>query len=90
VAREQSSQSQSAKRVRGVPVTVRALSQRINRLLTAKGQELKKTRGQPAVAALGSFYILRGNSVFSDHVDLEALGRETGALADYERLLIED
>jgi hypothetical protein len=70
-----------------VPVTVRALSQRINRLLAAKGQELKKTRGVPAVDALGSYYLLRGNSVFADHVDLEALGRELGALADHERLL---
>jgi hypothetical protein len=81
---------QSSKRVRAVPVTVRALSQRINRLLAAKGQELKKTRGASAIDALGCYYLLRGDSVFADHVDLEALGRETGALADYERLLTED
>jgi len=90
VGRDHSPSSQSSKHIRAVPVTVRALSQRINRLLAVKGEELKKTRGTPARATLGSYYLLRGNSVFADHVDLEALGRETGALADYERLLIED
>jgi hypothetical protein len=73
-----------------VPVTVRALTQRLNRLLAHDGKELKKTRGAHAVDALGAYYIVSNNSVLSDHVDLQALGRETGALADYERLLIED
>jgi hypothetical protein len=76
--------------VRAVPVSARALTQRLGRLLARDGKELKKTRGASAIDALGSYYLLRGNSVFSDHIDLEALGRETGALADYERLITED
>jgi hypothetical protein len=72
-----------------VPVTVRALTQRLGRLLARSGKELRKTRGAPAIDALGSYYLLRGNSVFADHIDLEALGRETGALAVYERLITE-
>jgi hypothetical protein len=78
------------KRVRAVPVTVRALSQRINRLLASKGQELKRTRGVPAIAELGAYYVRGGNAVVSHHIDLEALGRELGALADHERLFVED
>jgi len=87
VARARSSSSQSSKRVRGVPVTVRALTQRLNRLLAADGKELKKTRGAPAIDALGAYYVVGNNSVLSHHVDLEALGRETGALEAYERLI---
>jgi len=74
--------------VRAVPVSARALTQRLGRLLARDGKELKKTRGASAIDALGSYYMLRGNVVFSDHIDLEALGRETGALADYECLII--
>jgi hypothetical protein len=73
-----------------VPVTARALTQRLNRLLASKGRELKKTRGQPAIAELGSYYVRGGNAVISHHVDLEALGRELGALAGHERLITED
>ena len=81
--------SQSPK-IRGVPVTVRALTQRLDRLLARDSKELRKTRGAPAIDALGSYYLLHNNSVFADPVDLEELGRKTGALADYERLLLED
>jgi hypothetical protein len=89
--REQSRPSpQIAKRVRCVPVTPRALIGRIARLLAAEGKELKKTRGAPAIDALGAYFVVGNNSILSHHVDLEALGRETGALADYERLFIED
>ena len=91
MAREQSSsQSQSVKRVRAVPVTRRALYQRVNRLLARQGRELKRTRGVPAIEALGAYYVRGGNAVVSHHVDLETFGRELGALADCERLLIED
>jgi hypothetical protein len=73
-----------------VPVTARALYQRVNRLLARQGRELKRTRGVPAIEALGSYYVRGGSAVVSHHIDLEALGRELGALADYERLLVED
>jgi len=73
-----------------VPISRRALKQRLDRLLQAEGKELKKARGAPAIDALGRYYVVGNNSVLSHHVDLETLGRETGALADYERLFVED
>jgi len=73
---------------RSVPVTMRALTQRLNRLLAAEGKQLIKTRGAPAVDALGAYYIVVGsNAVHSHHVDLETLGRELGVLAAYEHLI---
>jgi hypothetical protein len=88
--REQSRPSpQISKRVRSVPVTRRALTTRIARALAAEGKELRKTRGAPAIDALGRYYVIGGNSVLGHHVDLETLGRETGALADYEYLWVD-
>lgn len=88
MARDQSSSSQISKRVRGVPVTVRALEQRLDRLLAAEGKKLRRTKGEIALRDLGPYYILHDNSVTP--VDLEKLGRETGALEPHERLFIED
>ena len=90
MARDQSSSSQSCKRVRGVPVTVRALTQRLNRVLAQDGKELKKTRGAPAIRDLGAYYVCSSDSVLSHHVDLETLGRQLGALEAYERLIVEE
>jgi len=73
-----------------VPVSVRALKQRIDRLLAGDGRELKKTVGAPAIDALGAYHVIGNNHVVSHHLDLEAFGRELGALADYERLCVED
>lgn len=89
VRKTQSVSRTDAKQSIRVPVTVRALMSRINRALAPDGKELKITRGVPAIDALGRYYVLCGNSVFSDHIDLEAFGRELGALAGYERLLDE-
>jgi hypothetical protein len=80
----------NAKRTRGVPVTTRAVIQRINRLLAAEGKELKKTRGILAERDLGDYYVCNSDSVLSHHVDLETLGREMGALQSYEVLTTED
>jgi len=87
MARDLSSQ-QSSKRVRAV--TVRALLGRVNRALAVDGKELKRTRGAPAVAALGAYIIVDGNAVVSDHVDIERLARKLGALEAYEHLLDEE
>jgi len=73
-----------------VPISVRALTQRLNRLLATDGKELRKTRGAPAIDALGHYYVLGANGVLSHHVDLETFGRETGVLATYERLITEN
>jgi hypothetical protein len=78
----------------GVPVTKRALIQRINRKLeVTKGRDsiaarVKATRGGRAQTDLGDYYLLdaeRG-AVLDHHLDLEAYGRELGVLAAWERL----
>ena len=76
--------------MRSVPVTRRALTTRIARALAAEGKELRKTRGAPAIDAFGRYYVVGNNSVLGHHVDLETLGRETGALAGYEYLWVDD
>jgi len=78
------------KKVRKVPVSERAVIQRINRKFRsedgAPARELKKTRGTRAKLDLGDFYILntKHNSIDEDHVDPEALGRELEVLSDSE------
>lgn len=76
-----------------VPVTERALLQRINRRLEdagRAGQQLRKNRN-PGVArgSLGPYFVvdLDMNAIVDPHVsDLEALGRKVKALAPYEAL----
>jgi len=71
-----------------VPVTRRALIQRINRIILAAGSEqLKSARGQ-AAATLGHYYIvdLKRNSVARKDVDVTALAREMGVLQPWEQL----
>jgi hypothetical protein len=65
----------------GVPVTTRALVQRINRKLSAldggdpRAEQVRAARGK-ARETLGEFYLL----------DLDALGRKLGVLRAWERL----
>jgi hypothetical protein len=70
-----------------VPVTTRALIQRINRKLAAQGQTLRKARGA-SCAGLGDYYVIdtRRNAVTLKRVGLEALGRELEALHPWESL----
>ena len=70
-----------------VPVTMRALIQRINRKLRQDDQRLRTARGW--FSDLDHYYILdfKHNSVVKGHVDPEALGREFGVLKDYELLV---
>ena len=71
---------------RKVPVSTRALIQRINRKLLAEEQAVRASRGGRAELELGDYYILnlRFNSVDAMHVNLEELGREVGALRPHE------
>lgn len=71
-----------------VPVTVRALLQRINRTLEADERVVKSSRGARAEAELGRYYVIdrRRNVIVDKAVDLEALGRKLGALQEYEHL----
>ena len=71
-----------------VPVTARALIQRINRKLAEEGEVLKAARGAKVEQQLGTYYTLdmRTNAVVAKDVDLERLGRELGALKPFEEL----
>jgi len=77
-----------AKRAKRVPVSRRAIVQRIKRKLAASGRRFKASRGSRARADLGEYYILneRRNVVAEKYVDLEAYARELGALAEWEIL----
>ena len=70
-----------------VPVTERALIQRINRKLHAGGAKLRTAQGLAEIH-MGRFYTVsfRKNRVLQQHVDLEAFGRKLGALADFEHM----
>lgn len=69
-----------------LPITLRALLQRIDRALAKKDQCLKKTLSEQAVCELGEYYIFDRNKMVAlkDHVDPEALGKELGVLNPYE------
>lgn len=80
------------KKTQKVPVSERALIQRINRKLKADWRQLKTTRGVRAREDLGYFYVLdtRRNFIIDHHVDLETFGRVLGALAESEELILEE
>jgi hypothetical protein len=69
-----------------VPISTRALQQRINRALP-EGQIIRRTYGSGA-QTLGDYYIVDSEKgyVVDDNIDLEELGRELGVLRDYEQL----
>jgi hypothetical protein len=69
-----------------VPVSLRAIVQRLNRHLKPTEATLKKARGRYALAQFGAYYILnwRCNTVEQSHVDPAALAREAGVLKPWE------
>jgi hypothetical protein len=71
-----------------VPVTTRALIQRINRKLSSEMMQLKTTRGERWRNDLGDYYIIdvNKNIVVRAHLDLEELSRELGCLSPWEKL----
>lgn len=75
-----------------VPVTMRALMQRINRKLRADDRQLRAARGEGnARHALGDFYLVdfNRNAVIEKDVDPEALGRELAVLRPWEQIVKE-
>ena len=72
---------------RTVPVSRRALIQRINRRLP-EDEILKTSRGHMLRNHVGDYYILdvNRNCIVTGHVDLEKLAKELKALAPYEHL----
>ena len=71
-----------------VPITKRALFQRINRSLARERQHLLSARGERAYAHLGAHYVvdLERNTVVAHHVDLLELAQELKVLRPWERL----
>lgn len=73
-----------------VPVSVRAVIQRINRKLKPDLEQLKVTRGGELLRLdLGDYYILNFNHnwIAHKHVDPEKLGRELGVLQEWEEVV---
>ena len=73
-----------------VPLSRRALLQRIGRTLARDGRRLKKTRAPSARERVGDYYITDSGEVVAHHINLEQLGQELGVIETYERLLVED
>ena len=72
-----------------VPVSKRALLQRVNRALRDKGEILKAARSPRVADELGQHFVVRLTGkriVTQQHVDVEALGRELGVLSEWERV----
>ena len=77
------------KKVTKVPVSMRALIQRINRKLAQDEQILRATRGDGRTRQeFGDYYIVntRTNGVDANHVDPEELARELKVLRDWEEV----
>ena len=71
-----------------VPVTLRALTQRINRKLATEGQKLLAARGETQKAEVGNHFIIdtEKNVVVAKNVDLEKLGKKLGVIKPFETL----
>ena len=69
-----------------LPVTERSVVARVNRRLQAAGEQLKPARSEQVRAQVGDWYVLdvKRNGVVREDVNLEAIARELGALADWE------
>jgi hypothetical protein len=72
----------------GIPISERALIQRLNRKLQAQDQKLKTARGWRMQSHAGRFYVInsRHGWVEAKNIDLEEWGRERGALHPWEQL----
>jgi hypothetical protein len=86
-------------KVQKVPVSVRALLQRVNRKLAQQNERVCRTRPVFDVAGgdaermrpsydrnLGQFYKVNAMGILATHLDLETEAREIGCLAPYEAM----
>ena len=76
----------SMTKVKTVPVSQRALFQRIYRRLQQDGQLLRAARGLTAREQYGDYFTInvKTNTVTRTRVNLEALGKELGVLQPWE------
>lgn len=79
----------SQPRLKNVPVTKRALVQRLNRKLAEMGQLLRKSRGARAIQDAGEYFVvdLEHNVLLHKNVDLEIYGKQLESLKPWERLV---
>jgi hypothetical protein len=75
-----------------VPITERALLQRVNRALADDGKVVNRPRGKPRADGpgdLGAFFIvdLKKKAVVEKNVDLVKLAKKLEVLRDYEQLV---
>ena len=80
----------TARKARRVPVSERALVQRINRKLTKDDEQLHATRpGTRAKFDLGRYYVrdFRRPNIVRMHVDIEDLARELEVLQPWEEMV---
>ena len=75
-----------------VPVTVRALIQRINRKLALQDESLRKARTENVRLTVGDYYIVdvMRNCIAHREVDIEEQGRQLGALKPWETVALEE
>lgn len=71
-----------------ISVSESALIRRMNRKLIGEDQVLRKSRSSRSLHETGEFFIINTmhGGMDESHVDIEALGREIGALKAYEKL----
>jgi hypothetical protein len=71
-----------------IPVSERALLQRINRKLAKSGEMVRKSRTERLRLDVGDYFLVdtNKNAVVGHSVNLEEKGRELGVLSQWERL----
>jgi hypothetical protein len=71
-----------------VPVSERALVQRINRKLAKDDQILKKARSERVRQDMGDYYVVTFpvGGAWPTHVDVEEMGRELDVLKPWEEI----
>jgi hypothetical protein len=76
---------------RTMPVSKRALVQRVNRVLVKQDERLLAIRSERWRRELGDYYtiIISMNAVRQKHVDLETMAKSLEVLKPYERLVDE-
>jgi hypothetical protein len=77
-----------AKAAKRVPVSLRAVIQRINRRLGSEEKVLKIARSERVKDAVGWYYVLdvNRNWVISRWVNVEQYARDLGVLKEWERM----
>ncbi len=71
-----------------VPVSQRALLQRINRALAKDEEMVKRLRGEKWEHEMGRYFKVdfNRNFVLEKHVDLEATAKELGVIKPWEKM----